>query len=69
MQQYRPTRWLKDAADELDFDSEEEADESNMTDEEKKEKRLKEFVRGQTRGGGRLKDRAMTRNEWKTKDW
>ena len=68
LQQYRPTRWLKDAADELDFDSEEEADESNMTEEEKKEKRLlKEFVRGQTRGGGRLKDRAMTRNEWKPK--
>eukprot|EP00943_MAST-04B_sp_MAST-4B-sp1_P004559 g4559.t1 len=68
MRQYRPTRWLKDVENQLDLDSEGEENESNMTEEEKKEKRLlKKFVRGQTRGGGRVKDRAMTKNEWKPK--
>ena len=68
IQQYRPTRWLKRAADDLVLDDQDEVEDPNMTEEERKEKELlKQFVRGQTRGGGRFKDMAVTKSEWKPK--
>ena len=36
IQQYRPTRWLKQAADDLVLDDQDEVEDPNMTEEERK---------------------------------